>query len=172
MEIGKTYIVKANIKADKSGMCELWPIWTTSPNRNQWDGSNDVQYLGGYNLTSSFKEYTWEFQAQFANDKLQFAFGKIGGKVYFDDVSCKKKGTDTELVINGNFESDDLSKWEIISWAGQTMNIEEEQITGIAPIVNDSNYDESIYDLHGRRVNGNLLPGIYIYKGKKVVISR
>ena len=76
------------------------------------------------------------------------------------------------MVINGNFESDDLSKWEIISWAGQTMNIEEEQITGITPIVNDSNNDESIYDLHGRRVNGILRPGIYIYKGKKVVISR
>ena len=172
MEIGKTYIVKANIKADKSGTCELWPIWTTSSNKNQWGGSNDVQYLGGYNLTSSFKEYTWEFQAQFANDKLQFAIGKIGGKVYFDDVSCKKKGTDTELVINGNFESDDLSKWEIISWAGQTMNIEEEQITGITTIHSTNIKDDAIYDLHGRRVNGNLHPGIYIMNGKKVVIGR
>lgn len=172
MEVGKTYIVKATIKAENPGECALWPIWTTSPNRNQWDGSTDVQYLPAKNITSDFMEYTWEFKAEFAIDKIQFAFGKIGGMIYFDDVSCTEKGTDTEMVVNGNFELDDLSKWEVISWAGQTMAIEENDFSaGIGGIHTDQPHSDTIYDLHGRRVSENhLRPGIYIKGGRKIVV--
>ena len=83
MTVGKTYIVKAQIKADNPGDCALWPIWTESPNKNQWGGSNDVQYLEAKKLKTEFDEYTWKFTANFAIDKIQFAFGLIGGKVYF-----------------------------------------------------------------------------------------
>ena len=41
-------------------------------------------------------------------------------------------------------------------------------------ITNDElpNYDSSIYDLNGRKVNGqNLKPGIYVENGKKVVVK-
>jgi len=169
MTVGKTYIVKAQIKADNPGECALWPIWTTSPKKNQWGGSEDVQYLAAVKLKSDFDEYTWKFTAEFANDKLQFAFGLIGGKVYFDDVSCVEEGTTTEMVINGNFESGDLSKWEVISYNGQKMAIQEfETTSGIKQITSNKPQSNVRYNLAGQAVDENY-KGIIIQNGRKRV---
>ena len=167
MTVGKTYIVKAQIKADNPGECALWPIWATSPNKNQWGGSTDVQYLAAVNLKSEFDEYTWKFTANYAIDKIQFAFGLIGGKVYFDEVSCVEEGTDTEMVINGDFESDDLSKWEVISYNGQKMAIEELGTTsGIKQITSNKPQSNVRYNLAGQAVDENY-KGIIIQNGRK-----
>ena len=167
MTIGKTYIVTARIKADNPGECALWPIWTTSPKKNQWGGSEDVQYLAAVKLKSDFDEYTWKFTANFAIDKIQFAFGLIGGKVYFDDVSCVEEGTTTEMVINGNFESDDLSKWEVISWNGQKMSIQEYGVTsGIKQISASKPQSNVRYNLAGQVVDENY-KGLIIQNGQK-----
>lgn len=123
METGKTYIFSAKIKADEGGDIQLVPIWTTSPNLNQWGGSNDVQYLAVYTLGDSFSECTWEFQAAFPIDKIQFFMGKIKGKIYFDDVTCKEKGSDSEMVPNGSFDENDISAWSA-NWNGPTFKIE------------------------------------------------
>jgi len=169
MTVGKTYIVKAQIKADNPGECALWPIWTTSPKKNQWGGSEDVQYLAAVKLKSDFDEYTWKFTASYAIDKLQFAFGLIGGKVYFDDVSCVEEGTTTEMVINGNFESDDLSKWEVISYNGQKMAIQEfETTSGIKQITSNKPQSNVRYNLAGQAVDENY-KGIIIQNGRKRV---
>ena len=169
MTVGKTYIVKAQIKADNPGECALWPIWTTSPKKNQWGGSEDVQYLAAVKLKSDFDEYTWKFTASYAIDKLQFAFGLIGGKVYFDDVSCVEEGTTTEMVINGNFESDDLSKWEVISYNGQKMAIQEfETTSGIKQITSNKPQSNVRYNLAGQAVDENY-EGIIIQNGRKRV---
>lgn len=169
MTVGKTYIVKAQIKADNPGECALWPIWTTSPKKNQWGGSEDVQYLAAVKLKSDFDEYTWKFTASYAIDKLQFAFGLIGGKVYFDDVSCVEEGTTTEMVINGNFESDGLSKWEVISYNGQKMAIQEfETTSGIKQITSNKPQSNVRYNLAGQAVDENY-KGIIIQNGRKRV---
>ena len=77
------------------------------------------------------------------------------------------------MVVNGNFESDDLSKWEIISWAGQTMSIIEEETLGVETVMSkDSTTPKGLYDLSGRRVTTeHPCPGIYISKGRKVVLK-
>ena len=169
MTVGKTYIVKAQIKADNPGECALWPIWTTSPNKNQWGGSTDVQYLAAVNLKSEFDEYTWKFTANYAIDKIQFAFGLIGGKVYFDDVSFVEEGTTTEMVINGDFESDDLSKWEVIGYNGQKMAIQEfETTSGIKQITSNKPQSNVRYNLAGQIVDENY-KGIIIQNGRKRV---
>ena len=169
MTVGKTYIVKAQIKADNPGECALWPIWTTSPKKNQWGGSEDVQYLAAVNLKSDFDEYTWKFTANFAIDKIQFAFGLIGGKVYFDDVSCVEEGTTTEMVINGDFESDDLTKWEVIGYNGQKMAIQEfETTSGIKQITSNKPQSNVRYNLAGQAVDENY-KGIIIQNGRKRV---
>lgn len=169
MTVGKTYIVKAQIKADNPGECALWPIWTTSPKKNQWGGSKDVQYLAAVKLKSDFDEYTWKFTASYAIDKLQFAFGLIGSKVYFDDVSCVEEGTTTEMVINGDFESDDLSKWEVIGYNGQKMAIEELGTTsGIKQITSNKPQSNVRYNLAGQAVDENY-KGIIIQNGRKRV---
>ena len=169
MTVGKTYIVKAQIKADNPGECALWPIWTTSPNKNQWGGSTDVLYLAAVNLKSEYDEYTWKFTANYAIDKIQFAFGLIGGKVYFDDVSCVEEGNTTEMVINGDFESDDLSKWEVIGYNGQKMAIEELGTTsGIKQITSNKPQSNVRYNLAGQAVDENY-KGIIIQNGRKRV---
>lgn len=162
----KTYMVKAVVRAERPGDCALWPVWSTSPNRNEWNSSNDIQYLSSQKLTSSYQVITWEFKAQFPHDKLQFAFGQIGGKVYFDEVSCKEKGSDNEMVPNGYFESDDLSNWEVITWAGQSMTVQEDATAGVRPIQYNSKSDGQWYDLQGRPV-ANPAKGIYIVNGRK-----
>ena len=169
MTVGKTYIVRAQIKAENPGECALWPIWTTSPNKNQWGGSTDVQYLAAVNLKSEFDEYTWKFTANYAIDKIQFAFGLIGGKVYFDDVSCVEEGNTTEMVINGDFESDDLTKWEVIGYNGQKMAIEELGTTsGIKQITSNKPQSNVRYNLAGQAVDENY-KGIIIQNGRKRV---
>lgn len=111
METGKVYVVKAKVKADNSGDFGLWPIWDASPNRDQWGGSADVSYQATYSINSKFSDLEWTFEAPFPIDKLQFVFGKIGGKVYIDDLSCKQQGSDVEMVKNGSFDKEDLTGW-------------------------------------------------------------
>jgi hypothetical protein len=173
MTVGKTYVVKATIKADNGGGCALWPIWTTSPNRNIYGGSDDVQYLDSYNLTPSFQEFTWEFTAAFPIDKLQFVIGKISGKISFDNVSCMEKDTNTEMIVNGDFENDDLSKWEVLGYNGQSMIIGEDNTTGIRTVcvVRD---DDGVYTLQGIKVGisaewDQLPHGIYVVKGRLIL---
>ncbi len=123
MEKGKTYVVKARVKADNGGDFGLWPIWDASPNRDQWGGSADVSYQASYSITSSFSDLEWTFEAPFPIDKLQFVFGKIGGKVYIDDLSCKEKGSDAEMVKNGSFDEDSMDGWGN-NWNGPSFSIE------------------------------------------------
>lgn len=177
MTKGKTYVVKATVKAESSGGCTLWPRWDASPNRDQWGNSADVQYLAGYTVTKEYQNVTWEFKADFPHDCLIFAIGQIGGKVYFDDVSCKEKDSDaTDLVSNGDFESDDLSHWRILdSWSGmKSITIVEETSTGIAVLKDDSHADKAVYTLQGVRVDTcggvETLPrGLYVINGKKII---
>ena len=126
-----------------------------------------MQYLEGKTLTKEFDVYKWEFKADYTIDKLQFAFGKISGKVYFDSVSCKEKGSDDEMVINGGFEGDDLSKWEVIGYNGQTMAIEElDTPAGISTIKVDKPQRSLLYNLAGQVVDENY-KGLVIQNGQK-----
>ena len=166
---GKVYVVKAKIKTDKSGSCAPWFVWSDSPNKDQDGNSTDVQKLSTYRVTDAFKNFKWEFTASYPHDILQFAIGQIAGNVYFDEVSCMEKGADKELVYNGDFEFDDLSKWEILNTAEQTLTIDKEVASGIMNVSNDANDDsKSIYDLQGRSVSSPVR-GIYIQNGRKIV---
>lgn len=166
---GRSYVVKATMKAQMSGDCALWPIWSTSPNRNQWNNSDDVQYLASQGVTTVSKELTWEFQASFDHDKLQFVFGLIGGKVSIDDVSCVEKSTGEELVANGTFDSDDTSNWEVLAWAGQKFSVEDDATTGISHVTTaKKRATDAYYDLSGRRV-AHPDKGVFIVNGKIVV---
>ena len=175
MTKGKTYVVKATIKADTKGNCTLWPRWDASTNRDQWGNSADVQYLASQAITTVAQEYTWEFKADFPHDRLIFAIGDLGGKVCFDDVSCREKGSDVELTSNGNFESDDLSHWRILdSWSGmKSIKIENEAVTAVAaPKAGAAEGD--VYNLQGVKVGtgrnaGALRGGLYIVNGRKMV---
>jgi hypothetical protein len=79
------------------------------------------------------------------------------------------------MVPNGTFESDDISKWEIISWAGQKLSVVEDTTTGIAPITTQRTPldAQGYYTLDGRRLNGQPTQrGLYIVNGKKMLIGK
>ena len=137
---GETYIVKLDVKADAAiaGQFGLWPIWSTSENKNEWGGSNDVQYLASYDVTTSFTTLTWEFAASFAHDKLQFVFGKVDGNVYIDNVSCVKKETTDEMIVNGTFDTDDISNWTN-NWGGPNFQIKDVSDNPLAGLIEKLN---------------------------------
>lgn len=110
LEVGGKYVLKADIKSANGGKCSLWSSWEASENKNQWGGTNDVQYLDEKTITTTLTTYTWEFTSTWTNDKISFVFGTLDGNIYFDNVSLKKEGSDTELIANGNFSSE-LSGW-------------------------------------------------------------
>ena len=111
LEKGASYTLTMKVKASEDCDIAFWPIWNASPNKNQWGGSNDVQYLDTYKATTEWTTLTWKFNAAFTHDMLQFCFGKLGGTIDFDDVKLVKDGSDDNLVANGDFTTDNISAW-------------------------------------------------------------
>ena len=116
---GTEYVLKAKVKSESATTEKIQPvpIFSTSENKDTWGNSADVQYLEGRSVTTEFVEQVWYFTADFTHDKIQFFIGKIGGNVYFDDVSLKVKDGDTEFVNNGSITDTDISNWGR-NWGG------------------------------------------------------
>ena len=136
MEIGKKYVVTAKIKATEAGDCALWPIWTKSDNLDECGGSKDLYYLDTKSITKDWQEVSWTVDGTDNNshagveweiDKLQFVFGKLGGSIYFDDVTCTEVGSEDNLVDNGDFEQPSTSGWGN-NWNGPTFKRIEEVV--------------------------------------------
>lgn len=169
MEAGKNYVIRATMKCDNNGSCALWPRWDASTHRDEWGNSADIQYLQTYNVLTTYQELSWTFKADYPHDVLLFAIGKLGGKVYIDDVSCMEVGGQTEMVANGGFESDNISNWSVLSWTGQTLSVEEDATSAIKQVT-ASEKPAAIYDLSGRKVKSPQ-KGVYIVNGKAVVFK-
>ena len=120
MEKGKNYVLTMNVKVSDDAEIAFWPIWNASPNKNQWGGSNDVQYLDSYPVAAGdWKKLTWEFKASFDHDRLQFCFGKMKKQqtLGIDNIELVEKGTSKNMVANGDFEDNDLTGWQGPSYA-------------------------------------------------------
>lgn len=108
---GDKYVMSVKVKASDGGSFAAWPIWDASDNKNQWGGSNDVQYMASYDMVSDYTTLSWEFTASFPIDKLQFVFGKSGGTICCDDFSLIKEGSDENLIVNGDFAEESSKGW-------------------------------------------------------------
>lgn len=124
LEKGASYTLTMKVKASEDCDIAFWPIWNASPNKNQWGGSDDVQYLDTYKATTEWTTLTWKFNAAFTHDMLQFSFGKLGGTIDFDDVKLVKDGSDDNLVANGDFTTDNISAWGS-NWQGPSFAIKQ-----------------------------------------------
>lgn len=124
LEKGGAYTLSMKVKASQDCVLDFWPIWNASPNKNEWGGSKDVQYLAAQNVSTEWTTVTWKFNATFPHDMLQFCFGKLGGSIDFDDVKLVKDGTETNLVANGDFAKDDISAWGN-NWQGPSFAIKQ-----------------------------------------------
>lgn len=108
---GQSYVMTVKVKASDGGTFAAWPIWEASDNKNQWGGSNDVQYMDDYVITNDYSTLKWEFTANFPIDKLQFVFGNVGGTISCDDFKLTKAGSDENLIENGDFAKESARGW-------------------------------------------------------------
>ena len=105
LEKDATYTMSMKVKASENyDDLAFWPIWNASENKNEWGGSNDVQYLDNKKVTTDWTTVSWTFTTTFPHDRLQFCFGKLVGSIDFDDLVLTKDGSTDNLVANGNFE--------------------------------------------------------------------
>lgn len=109
---GQSYVMSVKVKASDGGTFAAWPIWEASDNKNQWGGSNDVQYMADYDISKDYSTLTWEFTANFPIDKLQFVFGNVGGTISCDDFKLTKAGSDENLIENGDFAKESARGWK------------------------------------------------------------
>lgn len=108
---GQSYVMTVKVKASDGGTFAACPIWEASDNKNQWGGSNDVQYMEDYDITNDYSTLKWEFTANFPIDKLQFVFGNVGGTISCDDFKLTKAGSDENLIENGDFAKESARGW-------------------------------------------------------------
>ena len=169
-----TLTMKVRTSADCAEL-GFWPIWNASNNKNQWGGSDDVQYLAAYPVEAGdWKTLTWNFTANFTLDTFQFVFGKYGGTLDIDDMVLVKEGTSENLIANADFSSKHIQGWST-NWNGPSYSLANDAYasTGIEkPAVASvkKSADKAYYTLQGVKV---LRPtkGIYIHGGKKIVIK-
>lgn len=169
-----TLTMKMRTSADCAEL-GFWPIWNASANKNQWGGSDDVQYLAAYSVEAGdWKTLTWNFTANFTLDTFQFVFGKYGGTLDIDDMVLVKEGTSENLIANSDFSARNIQGWST-NWKGPSYFLANEAnaSTGIekpAVATMMKSADKAYYTLQGVKV---LRPtkGIYIHGGKKIVIK-
>lgn len=125
MEKGVNYTFKMRAKASKDCALEFWPIWDASPNKNQWGGSNDVQYLTLGSVGTEWTDVVCNFNANFPHDKIQLVFGKHSGTIAFDDLELIKDGTDENMIENGDFGNPVTSGWSN-NWNGPSFEMGQE----------------------------------------------
>jgi len=129
---GQSYVMTVKVKASDGGTFAAWPIWEASDNKNEWGGSNDVQYMADYDITNDYSTLTWEFTANFPIDKLQFVFGNVGGTISCDDFKLTKAGSDENLIENGDFAKESARGWNptgcTIKVASAAAAVEVEQL--------------------------------------------
>ncbi len=169
-----TLTMKMRTSADCAEL-GFWPIWNASANKNQWGGSDDVQYLAAYHVEAGdWKTLTWNFTANFTLDTFQFVFGKYGGTLDIDDMVLVKDGTSENLIANADFSARNIQGWST-NPNGPSYFLDNEAYasTGIekpAVATMMKSVDKAYYTLQGVKV---IRPtkGIYIHGGKKIVIK-
>lgn len=143
---GQSYVMSVKVKASDGGTFAAWPIWEASDNKNQWGGSNDVQYMEDYDITNDYSTLKWEFTANFPIDKLQFVFGNVGGTISCDDFKLTKAGSDENLIVNGDFAKESASGWNptgcTIKVASAAASVEVEQL------VNEQTYKDGSFPFY------------------------
>ena len=169
-----TLTMKMRTSADCAEL-GFWPIWNASDHKNQWGGSDDVQYEAAYHIEAGdWKTLTWNFTANFTLDTFQFVFGKYGGTLDIDDMVLVKEGTSENLIANADFSARNIQGWST-NWKGPSYFLDSEAYasTGIekpAVAIMMKSADKAYYTLQGVKV---IRPtkGIYIHGGKKIVIK-
>lgn len=115
MEAGKTYVIKMAAKA--SAACTIGGV--VQENVDPWP---QVAYPD-IDLTTEWAEYEVEVTAEGAYNCFCINFGNFVGDIWVDNIVVAEKGSNTNLISNGDFEGGNTSGWNGC-WNGKaTINI-------------------------------------------------
>ena len=171
LEKDATYTMSMKVKASENyDDLAFWPIWNASENKNEYGGSNAVQYLASQKVTTDWTTISWTFPATFPHDRLQFCFGKLDGSIDFDDLVLTKEGSTENLIGNGDFATSSLKGWGA-NWNGPSFAIVKvaSPTTAIKSINTQAKKaQQPAYNLSGQRVNESY-KGLVIVNGKKMM---
>lgn len=108
MEAGKTYVFTMNTRGSESFQ---FPFWVETP------GAGNTHY-GQPQITggTTWGEMSMSFTVNSDCSRLLFCFGQFGGEMWFDDMKLVEKGTNVNLIANGDFEGTSLDGWGKPGW--------------------------------------------------------
>ncbi len=109
---GVEYTIKMRVKASEAFTLSFWR--TDGPNTN---------YGPDINVGESWSEASVTFTPSMDATRLQFNFGTFGGDLYFDDMVLTETGSEENLIVNGDFVSDDLTGWSKPGWHEYTYGV-------------------------------------------------
>ena len=107
LEVGKEYVISMKAKATSNVDYNFWP--------GVIDG--DTQYLPSFSAGEKWEETSITFTASMPINRLRFCFGPFQGELCFDDVTLTSADGEN-LIVDGTFDTGDLSHWTKPSWMG------------------------------------------------------
>ncbi len=112
LEKGKTYTLKARVKASQNYSVTVWP---------QGDAT---QYwpTPSFSATTEWTEISQSFEAQNPLRQLRFELGTFGGELWLDDVQLLDPNGNN-LIANGTFEDDGITGWTKPSYHDYTLKV-------------------------------------------------
>ncbi len=123
LTVDKTYVItfkgKINVQAWPSQDPVQLYFWPSC--------EKGTQYLPGFQLTKNWDQVSLEFKASQPIEKLNFEFGFLTGDFCIDDISLVEKGTDKNLILNSDFEDDNVNSWTFPSWLKQLSIIRDKE---------------------------------------------
>lgn len=115
---GKTYVLSMDAKCSEDFNIAFWP--------NKTGGAT---LYTGYSIGTTWTNCVCEFTANDDLNVLSWDFGSLNGKLYFDNVVLVEKGTNTNLISGGDFESGLDAGWGDDGWNSPVYSIYESQST-------------------------------------------
>ncbi len=96
LENGETYVLTLKASTTDANLTSV----------RFWPQSEDKTVLyTGFGVDTEWQNRTLEFTANADLNLLIFNFGDLNGKLVFDDLKLVKKGTDNNLIEDGDFEN-------------------------------------------------------------------
>lgn len=109
---GTNYTISMVVKATAAVQIQPIAVYDASTNKDQWGGSNDLQYMSA-DLTTEFTTVSFETNGNFPYDYLFFNIGKLGGTMTISRLTITNK-SNNQTVLDDDISS--VSNWSKVSY--------------------------------------------------------
>ncbi len=118
LKAGVTYSFSIRTKSTGEGS---FPFWMETP-----DAGNTHYGQPPINFKKTWSETAFDVTPNTDCSRLLFNFGQFGGDLYFDDIVLTEKGSDVNLIVNGDFAKKEIpANWAKPSWHNHLYEVVE-----------------------------------------------